>query len=125
MIPFSGRRAMTKTEVVRRIAQLTGLHQAQVKAVLDEFTQLLAEGMRQGEKITLRNFGSFFSRELASRSIKHPVTGDTQEVPARRRAAFRAAEKMHLWVNLEPEQMPVREKPESLDSDQLILFGEK
>jgi DNA-binding protein HU-beta len=121
---FSGRKVMTKSEVIRRLAQLTGLRQIQVKAVLDEFTQLLAEGMRQGEKITLRNFGSFFCRELASRRIKHPGTGVMQEVPARRRAAFRAADKMHLWVNLEPEQNPAREKTESLDPDQLILFGE-
>ncbi|MBN2289693.1 MAG: HU family DNA-binding protein [Candidatus Glassbacteria bacterium] len=115
---------MTKKEIVSRIAQLTGLHQAQVRAVMDEFARLVAETMRQGEKITLRNFGSFFSQECASRRIRHPATGVLQVVPDRRRAAFRASDKLHYWVNLEPEQIPTAEDSEPPDPDQLGLFGE-
>lgn len=115
---------MTKREIIRRIAQLTGLHQAQVRAVLDEFTQTVAEGMRQGDKINIRNFGSFFSQERAPRRIRHPSSGNLQLLPRRRRAAFRASEKIHHWVNLEPEQIPVEKSPELMDPDQLGLFGE-
>ena len=115
---------MTKKEIIRRIAQLTGLHQAQVRVVLDAFVHLVAEGMRQGDRIGIRNFGSFFSRELAARRIRHPVTGNLQVVPSRRRAAFRASEKMHFLVNLEPEQIPEEASPEQMDSDQLGLFGQ-
>jgi len=115
---------MTKKEIIRRIAQLTGLHQAQVRAVLDEFALTIAEGMRQGGKITLRNFGSFFSQERAPRRIRHPSTGILQLLPRRRRATFRASEKIHHWVNLEPEQIPVEKSPELMDPDQLGLFGD-
>ena len=115
---------MTKMEIVRRLSQLTGLHQSQVRAVLDEFVQIVAEGMRQGDRIALRNFGSFFSQERAPRRIRHPATGDLQVVPGRLRAAFRPAEKLHLWVNLEPEQIPVKAASDPDDPDQLGLFGE-
>jgi len=115
---------MTKKEMIQRIAQLTGLHQAQVRAVLDEFTQLVAEGMRQGDKVALRGFGTFFSQERAARRIRHPATRVILELPSRRRAAFRASEKMHLWVNLEPEQLPEKVEIEPMDPDQLGLFGD-
>lgn len=115
--------AMNKSEMVSRIAQITGLRKAQVRAVLDEFIHTVAEGMRQGERVSLNRFGTFFSRARAARSFRNPRTGQLEQASECRRAAFHASKTIHAWVNLDPEQMPPQREPRDLDPDQLDMFG--
>ena len=50
---------MTKADIVRRIAQATGLTKTDTAAVVDGFIESVIEALQQGEHIEIRGFGTF------------------------------------------------------------------
>lgn len=82
---------MTKFDMVRKIAQRTGLEQATVGRVvqmtLDSITEILAaEG-----RIELRNFGVLEVRVRKGRKGRNPKTGEEVMVPDGRFVRFKMA----------------------------------
>ena len=74
---------MRKSDIVRRIADATGLRQVKaedaVEAILDEIKATLSEG----EEVILRRFGTFSVRAKAARQGRNPKTGEASEISAR------------------------------------------
>ena len=73
---------MTKAELAARVADKVHLTNRQAETVIGIFLASIAEALREGDKVELRGFGSFRTRS------RNPRTGDTVQVPARRRAPF-------------------------------------
>ena len=71
--PPSPRQAhITKREMIMRISNETGLIQTDVKAVVLRFFDVLAEAMRRGENIEIRNFGQFKIRHTKGKVGRNP-----------------------------------------------------
>jgi nucleoid DNA-binding protein len=89
--------SMTKTELIRKLSEVTGLSQKDVRTVLEALTDskpgkgLITTSLRQGEKVTISGFGTFHTRERNSRSARNPKTGGKVKVPKRRYPAFKPA----------------------------------
>ena len=73
----------TKKDIVRTIAEESGLTQQTAKELvqntLDAIVQILADNGR----IELRNFGVFECKERKARIGRNPKTGDPVDVPAK------------------------------------------
>ena len=88
---------MTKTELIRKLSEATGLSLKDVRLVLDTLTDskpgkgLITTSLRQGERITISGFGTFYVRERAARSARNPKTGGKVKVGKRRYPAFKPA----------------------------------
>ena len=80
---------MYKTELIRRVARETRLSQRVVSNVVGATQRLIAETLRQGQRVTVPGFGAFYTRKRPAGHIKHIRTGKLISVPARRVAAFR------------------------------------
>jgi nucleoid DNA-binding protein len=55
-----------------------------IKFILSEITK----DIKKGERISLRNFGSFTKEKRSSRKVRHPKTGKIITIPERVTVAF-------------------------------------
>jgi len=82
--------AMTKKEIVLKIAEDTKLKQTDVKKIVQRFLDSVIEALFKGETIELRNFGVFKVKTRKPRVGRNPKTGKTVPIPERKVVTFRA-----------------------------------
>jgi DNA-binding protein HU-beta len=86
---------MTKTELIKKLAEITGLPQKDVRAVLEALTDarpgkgVVSSQLRQGHKVIISGFGTFHVRERRARQARNPKTGGKVKVPKRVYPAFK------------------------------------
>lgn len=88
---------MTKNETVRKLAEVTGLAQRDVRAILEALTEprgIISSTLKKGGKVILSGFGTFFVRERSARKARNPKTGEKVKVPKRRYPAFKPAKSL-------------------------------
>ena len=67
-----------------------------VKAVLDRMTEELADG----DRVELRDFGTFAARDREARTGRNPRSGKMVVVAAKRAVHFKPSKTMRAWLNL-------------------------
>ncbi|ADI02784.1 HU family DNA-binding protein [Syntrophothermus lipocalidus] len=73
------RKAIGGDELVKRIADKTGLLQKDVRAVLRAFEQVVKDALTDGYEVRLVGFGTFRTRRRAAR--KGQIGGRAYEIP--------------------------------------------
>ena len=82
--------ALTKRDLVMRIAEETGLIQQDVFAVLQKSLDYIVDALAKGEHVEFRNFGVFTIRERKSRIGRNPKKPqNTVMIPARKVVKFK------------------------------------
>lgn len=82
--------AMTKKELVMKIAEETNLKQVDVKKVVQKLLDQMIETLFKGETIELRNFGVFKVKTRKPRMGRNPKTGATVSIPSRKVVTFKS-----------------------------------
>jgi len=90
---------MNKTELVAAIAEKTNLTKADSEKALKAFTEVVAEELKKGEKITLVGFGTFEVSERAAREGRNPLTGETIKIAASKAPKFKAGSQLKESIN--------------------------
>ena len=80
---------MYKTELIQRVARETRLSQRIVADVVNATHRLIETTLRQGGKVTLPGFGTFYPSQRQGGQVKHVQTGKIIKYPARPIAAFK------------------------------------
>ena len=80
---------MTKKDIVIKISDDTGIKQIIVKKVVQKTFDYIVDALSKGDRVELRNFGIFKTKERRSRTGRNPRTGATVPVPARKVAIFK------------------------------------
>ena len=80
---------MYKRELVRRVAQETGVSQRVVSQVLGASLETIQTTLVAGERVIVPGFGTFYTSQRQAGRVRSVRTGRQVEVPARRVAAFR------------------------------------
>jgi len=75
--------AVTKRDLVKIIADKTGLKQGDVHVVVQSLLDSIVKDMTTGNRIELRDFGIFEARRKKARVARNPRTGQTVAVPER------------------------------------------
>ena len=91
---------MIKSELVQRIADRNPhLYQRDVEnivnAILDEIVQALADGNR----VELRGFGAFATKQRDGRVGRNPRTGELVQVDEKSVPAFKTGKELRLKLN--------------------------
>lgn len=81
---------MTKKDIVLKISEETGLKQIDVKKVVQKIFDCIIDALSKGDKVELRNFGVFKTKERRPRSGRNPRTGEIVPVPARKVVVFKS-----------------------------------
>src|SRR5512135_3523077 len=87
---------MNKEELIKAIAQQSGLTKKNAEEALHAFMQVVQETVKADQKVGLVGFGTFELRERAARTCINPRTKETMTVPARKVAAFKAGKGFQL-----------------------------
>ncbi|MGE3800145.1 MAG: HU family DNA-binding protein [Candidatus Kapaibacterium sp.] len=71
---------MTKSDVIDRVAEGTGLTKLETEAVINGFLKTIVDALAEGDSIELRGFGTFRVKERAPRTGRNPKTGKIVEI---------------------------------------------
>ena len=90
---------MNKAELVAAMAEKTGLSKKDAEAALKAFTDIVAEELKNGEKIQLVGFGTFEVSERAARTGRNPQTGEEMTIAASKSPKFKAGKALKDSLN--------------------------
>ena len=99
-------KTVTKKELVERIATSTKGRRGDVKAVLQQFLDMILEELGHGSRIEFRDFGVFEVKERAPRTAQNPKTLQRVQVPARRTVKFKAGREMRQRLEVAANGAP-------------------
>ncbi|HEX5521074.1 MAG TPA: HU family DNA-binding protein [Longimicrobiaceae bacterium] len=85
---------MNKSELIQQVADRAGLNRSQAQKAVDALFSsddgIIADALRQGNKVTITGFGSFETRQREARTGRNPRTGKPIEIGPSTSATFRA-----------------------------------
>ena len=90
---------MNKTELIAAIAEKTELSKKDAEKALKAFTDVVAEQLKNGDKVQLVGFGTFEVAKRAARTGKNPQTGKAIKIPASKAPKFKAGKALKDAVN--------------------------
>ena len=83
--------SLQKRDLVRTIAQKTGLSQSETAQVINHFLEEVTHTLTEHPRLELRKFGVFETGYHQARKLKHPKTGKVINVPAQKVVKFKAS----------------------------------
>ena len=90
---------MNKAEFVTALAEKTGMKKTEAEKAMKGFMDVVAETLKNGEKISLVGFGTFEVAEREAREGRNPKTGKTMTIPASKAPKFKAGRALKEAVN--------------------------
>ncbi|MBQ2864388.1 MAG: HU family DNA-binding protein [Clostridia bacterium] len=90
---------MNKIELVKVVADKTGLTQKEVGAVVDELLDAVIADLAKGNEVALAGFGKFVVKTRAARESINPRTKEVIKVPACKAVAYKPSKAIKEAVN--------------------------
>jgi integration host factor subunit beta len=97
---------MTKANLVEEVTQAVELSRKDSETVVDIVFDSIVKSLRAGDKIEIRGFGSFRSRQRKARVGRNPKTGARVEVPPKTVPYFKPSKELKDLVNGDVEVSP-------------------
>jgi integration host factor subunit beta len=85
---------MTKAELVEEVARAAELNKRDAEIIVETVFESVISALHRGEKVELRGFGSFRTRERGPRRGRNPKTGEPVDVPAKRVPYFKPGKEL-------------------------------
>ena len=82
---------MTKADVVKKIADKTGIEKAVVLSTVEAFMDVVKESLSNHEPVYLRGFGSFIIKKRAEKTARDIHKDTTLIIPEHNIPAFKPA----------------------------------
>ena len=92
---------MTKADLIEEVLKITELPRKESETIVETIFDSIIEAIQKGEKIEIRGFGSFRTRQRKGRVGRNPKTGEKVEVPAKRIPFFKPSKELKDFVNSE------------------------
>ncbi|HEY6291587.1 MAG TPA: HU family DNA-binding protein [Terriglobia bacterium] len=90
---------MTKANLVDEVTQAVELSRKDSETVIDIIIESIVKSLRAGDKIEIRGFGSFRSRQRKARVGRNPKTGERVEVPPKTVPYFKPSKELKDLIN--------------------------
>jgi integration host factor subunit beta len=82
---------MTKADLVDKVTALGDLTRRDGEIIVDTLFESVIGALQSGDKIEIRGFGSFRTRQRNARIGRNPKTGEQIQIKAKRVVKFRVA----------------------------------
>ena len=89
---------MTKAEMVREIADKTGIEKQVVMQIVEGMMESIRNSMINGEEVFLRGFGYFIIKRRAQKTARNISKNTTIVIPAHNIPAFKPSKSFRLKV---------------------------
>jgi integration host factor subunit beta len=93
---------MTKAELVEEVARAAELNKRDAEVIVETVFGSIIGALHKGEKVELRGFGSFRTRERGPRRGRNPKTGEPVDVPAKRVPYFKPGKELKEYFTESP-----------------------
>jgi DNA-binding protein HU-beta len=87
-----------KDDLVRDVAERSGLSGADAKRAVDATLQAIEEQLKSGNEVRLTGFGKFSVSHREARSGRNPQTGETMQIAAKNVPRFSAGAELKKAV---------------------------
>ena len=95
---------MTKAELIEEVARVVEMTRKDSETIVETIFDSIVNSLHKGEKIEIRGFGSFRTRQRQPRVGRNPKTGSRVEVPSKRIPYFKPSKELRDLVNHGAEQ---------------------
>src|SRR5207248_5554650 len=90
---------MTKADLIEEVARITDVTRRDSEVIVETIFDSIVHSLRAGDKIEIRGFGSFRTRQRNSRVGRNPKTGDRVDVPAKKIPFFKPSKELKDLIN--------------------------
>lgn len=90
---------VTKADLIEEVLNVTELPRKESETIVETIFDSIIAALQKGEKIEIRGFGSFRTRERRGRVGRNPKTGEKVEVPAKKIPYFKPSKELKDFVN--------------------------
>lgn len=90
---------MLKSDLVAMLIERRGLNQRQAEVAVESVFACMTDGLRRGENIEIRGFGSFHVKDYGGYRGRNPKTGEAIPVLPKRGVLFRTGKALRERVN--------------------------
>ena len=90
---------MTKADLVDQVTAIGDLTRRDGEVIVDTLFDAVIGALKSGDKIEIRGFGSFRTRQRNARTGRNPKTGAKVDVPAKRVPFFKPSKELRDSVN--------------------------
>jgi len=106
---------MTKADLVDQVTAIGDLTRRDGEVIVDTLFDAVIGALKAGDKIEIRGFGSFRTRQRNARTGRNPKTGAKVDVPAKRVPFFKPSKELRDSVN--PNGVKAKHDSKKTDSD--------
>jgi integration host factor subunit beta len=85
---------MTRTDLTQQVNQAIDVPLKESEAVVRSIFDGIVRALRSGDKVEIRGFGSFHTRQRRGRIGRNPKTGARVEVPPKRIPFFKPSKEL-------------------------------
>jgi integration host factor subunit beta len=90
---------MTKAELIEEVSRVVEMTRKDSEVIVEAIFDSVVKALRTGDKIEIRGFGSFRTRQRQPRVGRNPKTGARVDVPAKRIPYFKPSKELKDPVN--------------------------
>ena len=95
-------KTVTKADLIEKVSQEIEMTRKDSEVIVEAIFDSVVRALRTGDKIEIRGFGSFRTRQRQPRVGRNPKTGTRVEVPSKRIPYFKPSKELKDLVNNEP-----------------------
>ncbi len=90
---------MTKADLIEDVSRTAELSRKDAETIVETIFDSIVKSLRGGDKIEIRGFGSFRTRQRNPRIGRNPKTGARVDVPAKKIPYFKPSKELKDLVN--------------------------
>jgi len=90
---------MTKADLVEEVIKGTRLPRKESEEIVETVFDSIIQALQTGDKIEIRGFGSFRTRQRRGRIGRNPKTGAKVDVPPKKIPYFKPSKELKDYVN--------------------------
>lgn len=91
--------AISKSDLVSRLAEKTGSSQSAAGEQVDALFDIMGSALKDGEDVAVAGFGKLVVRERAARKGRNPKTGETIAIDASKTVGFKVGKTLKDAIN--------------------------
>src|SRR4029079_15183415 len=90
---------MTKADLIEAVSRVVEMTRKEAEVIVEAIFDSIVRSLRGGDKIEIRGFGSFRTRQRQPRVGRNPKTGARVDVPAKKIPYFKPSKELKDLVN--------------------------
>jgi integration host factor subunit beta len=90
---------LTKADLIEEVLKVTELPRKESEIIVETVFESIIDALQKGDKIEIRGFGSFRTRQRRGRVGRNPKTGAKVTVPPKKIPFFKPSKELKDFVN--------------------------